>query len=412
VPHRLRIAQVAPPLEPVPPPAYGGTERIIGALVVELDRRGHEVTTFASGDSDVPGRLVATVPEALWPAAYRGDVAPWFMATIDAVLARAHEFDLIHSHIEWYSPLLALASPVPVVTTFHGRLDHPWASSLLARSRAHHVAISRSQAGTHPDAPWAAVVHNGLPLEHAPFVARPGDDLAFVGRVAPEKGIVDAMEVAARAGRRLRIAAKVGRLASEIDYQANVVEPALRRFGSAVEWLGELSRDDRDRLLAESFATVMPGDWPEPFGLVAIESLATGTPIVARPSGALREIVRDGVDGFFGSDVEALAAAVDRCSTVDRAAARRHVLDRFSADRMADDYERLYRDVVAGRPGARGRPHPTARTRVAVGPAAVLARPPIVVSPDREADGELDRIDREPERAGRSDAASARPARG
>jgi glycosyltransferase involved in cell wall biosynthesis len=340
------------------------------------------------------------------------------MATIDAVLARAGEFDLIHSHVEWYSPLLAAAAPVPVVTTFHGRLDLPWAATLLRRSPSHHVAISRSQAATHPDAPWAAVIHNGLALDRAPFTDHPGEELAFVGRVAPEKGIVDAIEVALRAGRRLRIAAKVGRTPAELDYFENAVQPALRRAGAAVEWLGELSRDDRDRLMSESFATLMPGDWPEPFGLVAIESLATGTPVVARPAGALAEIVRDGLDGFFGADVAELAAAVERCATVDRAAARRSVLARFSAERMADAYERLYLDVVDGR---RARPAGPAAERlpVGVGPGAGTGaspaplRPPILVSPDpvrRPDAGSSD--DREPEPAVRPDAASAGPARG
>lgn len=339
---------MAPPFEPVPPPAYGGIERIIGELVTELDWRGHEVTTFASGDSTVPGRLVATVPTALWRTDFQGDAAPWFVLTLDAVLERATEFDLIHSHVEWYSHLLARASPVPVVTTFHGRLDQAWAATLLRRPHGRPVAISHAQAATHPDVDWAGVVHNGLSLDAFPFGLRAGHELAFVGRIAPEKGVVDAIEIAQRAGRRLRIAAKSGKTAAESDYLENVFRPAVARAGGAVEWLGELSVADRDALFADSLATLMPGSWPEPFGLTAIESLATGTPVVARRVGALPEIVRDGLDGFLDADVPAMAAAVELAPRLDRAAIRESVLRRFSAARMTDGYEAVFEAVVAG----------------------------------------------------------------
>lgn len=337
----LRIAQVAPPLERVPPRAYGGTERVIHELDIELVRRGHEVTTFASGDSDVPGRLIATVPEALRPAGYTGDHLPYFLMTIDAVLDRASEFDIIHSHLEWPSLLLARVSPVPVVSTFHGRLDLPWATDMLQDPPDGLVAISENQASTHPDVPWS-IVHNGLTLTDAPFERRRSDSLCFVGRVAPEKGIVEAMEIARLAGRRLRIAAKVAPAGPELEYHNEVFVPALKEAGSAVEYLGELDQAERDELLAESYASLMPGAWPEPFGLVAIESLACGTPIIARRIGALPEIIREGVDGFFGDDVQAMAFLVDRAAELDRAAIRESVLERFSARRMADGYEAVY----------------------------------------------------------------------
>src|SRR5262245_42468487 len=205
----LRIAQVAPPSERVPPLAYGGTERIVHGLVVELVERGHEVTTFASGDSDVPGRHIVTVPEALRPAGFVGDVLPYFLLTMQQVLDQADEFDLIHSHLEWSSIVLARMSTTPVVSTFHGRLDLPWADALFADAPRGLVAISENQASMHPEVPWEGVVHNGLHLEGAPFERRRGEALCFVGRVAPEKGIVEAIEVARVAGRPLRIAAKV-----------------------------------------------------------------------------------------------------------------------------------------------------------------------------------------------------------
>jgi glycosyltransferase involved in cell wall biosynthesis len=342
----LRIAQVAPPMERVPPRAYGGTERVVYELVRELDGRGHQVTTFASGDSDVPGTLVPTVAEALRPSGYSGDASPWFYLTIQQVLDQAGDFDIIHSHLEWASFLLARVSPIPVVSTFHGRLDLPWAAATFGRPTPGLVAISANQAATHPEVDWAGVVHNGLTLDDSPFDRRRGEALCFVGRVAPEKGIVDAIDIAKSTGRSLRIAAKAGPMAAERDYFENVFMPAVEAAGSAVEYLGELEQADRDLLFAESYATLMPGSWPEPFGLVAIESRGCGTPVIARRVGALPEIIRDGVDGFFGDDAGQLAYQVARVETLDRTEIRASVLDRFSAGRMTDGYEAIYRSML------------------------------------------------------------------
>jgi glycosyltransferase involved in cell wall biosynthesis len=333
-------------MERVPPLAYGGTERIVHGLVTELVRRGHVVTTFASGDSDVPGRLVPTVPQALRPTGYLGDPLPWFQLTMHEVLSRLDEFDIIHSHLEWSSLLLARLSRIPVVSTFHGRLDLPWAAPLFSASPYGLIAISENQASTHPDVPWEAVVHNGLRLTDVPFERRRSDALCFVGRVAPEKGIVDAIEIAKQAGRPLRIAAKIAPTGTERAYYEEVFAPALKAAGSDVEFLGELTEADRDHLVAESYASLMPGSWPEPFGLVAIEALAAGTPVIARRIGALPEIIRDGVDGFFGDDVMAMAFTIDRVDQLDRAAIRESVIERFSVERMADGYEAVYRRVL------------------------------------------------------------------
>jgi glycosyltransferase involved in cell wall biosynthesis len=350
----VRIAHVAPPFERVPPLAYGGTERIVHALVTELDRRGYDVTTFASGDSVVPGKHVETVPEALRPQGYTGDSLPYMQLTMQLLLERIGDFDIIHSHLEWMSLLLARVSPVPVVATFHGRLDLPWADELMVDPPPGLVAISQNQASTHPDVPWAGVVYNGLRLNEAPFGRKRGEALCFVGRVAPEKGIVEAMEVAKASGRPLRIAAKVGPTGPEKEYDEAVFQPALKAAGSDVEFLGELSQADRDQLFAESHATLMPGSWPEPFGLVAIEALACGTPIIARRSGALPEIIRDGVDGFFGDDVTAMAFYVDRVEDLDREAIRDSVIERFSVERMTDGYEAIYRRMLAHDFGSSG----------------------------------------------------------
>ncbi|HXU85527.1 MAG TPA: glycosyltransferase family 4 protein [Verrucomicrobiae bacterium] len=325
----------------MPPEAYGGTERVVFELVTELDRRGHEVTTFASADSAVPGRLVGTVPQALRPAGHGGDISGYMLSTMLRVLDRDREFDLIHSHLEWYSLALRRATRRPVVATFHGRLDLPWSRDALADRPDGMVAISESQASTHPDVPWT-IVHNGLTLDPSPFNERRSEALAFVGRVTPEKGIIEAIEIAQRADRPLRIAAKIGPTPKEQAFNDEVFQPALRAAGGQVEFLGELSGTERDALFADSSAVLMPGSWPEPFGLVAIEALACGTPVLARRVGGLAEIIRDGVDGFFGDDVTELAFLVDRVAELDRAEIRASVIDRFSAKRMADGYEALY----------------------------------------------------------------------
>ena len=210
------------------------------------------------------------------------------------------------------------------------------------------VAISRNQASTHPDVDWAGIVYNGLTLDGALPKRRRNDTLCFVGRVAPEKGIVEAIEIAQAVGRPLRIAAKVAPGGAERQYYDEVFRPALKEAGSSVEFLGELSGADRDQLFCESYASLMPGSWPEPFGLVTIEALACGTPVVARRIGALPEIIREGVDGFFGDDVAAMAFKLDRVEDLDREAIRRSVLERFSAKRMTDGYEAVYRDILAG----------------------------------------------------------------
>ncbi len=343
----LRIAQVVPPIERVPPEGYGGTERVVFELVTELVRRGHDVTTFASGDSEVPGRLIATQPQALRPAGHGGDISGFMLATVLDVLDHQDEFDLVHSHLEWYSAVLRRAIRTPFVATFHGRLDLPWARDVFADDPPGMVAISQSQASDHPNVPWT-VVHNGLTLHLAPVDRRRSDELVFVGRVTREKGIVEAIEIAMQTNRPLKIAAKIGPTPAEQEFNTQEFQPALKRAGSLVEFLGELSGDERDELFAGCYAVLMPGSWPEPFGLVAIEALACGAPVIARRVGGLDEIIRDGIDGFFGDDVTQLAFLVDRVAELDREAIRESVIERFSATRMADGYEALYARMVGG----------------------------------------------------------------
>lgn len=342
----LRIAQVAPPLEAVPPIAYGGTERVVAELVQELDRRGHQVTTFASGDSRIPGELVVTVPHALRPTGFAGDPSAYFEATVRMVLDRAGDFDLIHGHVDRWNLDLARRAGIPVVSTFHGRLDVPWAKDAFAGAPPGLVAVSNDQARVHPEADWT-VVHHGLTFDLPPMVETPSEDFCFVGRITPEKGILDAIEIARLTGRRLLVAAKIPTTTIEIDYQAAVVGPALA--GADVTMLGELSDTERDRLVASSRAALVPSAWPEPFGLVVIEALACGTPVLARRSGAIPELVRDGIDGFLGDDAQQLAYFDARLDGLDRAEIRESALEQFSVARMVDSYEAVYRRLLGSR---------------------------------------------------------------
>lgn len=348
----LRIAQVAPPMEAVPPSGYGGTERIVAELIDELTRRGHVVTLFASGDSTARCELVPTVPTALRPLGFNADPTGYLAATIAQVRRRQADFDVIHGHLEWANLMLMRATTTPSVATFHGRLDHPWATDALIDPPPGLVAISRSHAATHPEVPWAGIVYNGLSLEGAPFERRRSDALCFVGRIAPEKGVDDAIEIARLSGRPLKIVAKLGPTAVEQEYAEKVFRPAMKR--ADVEFLGELSGPERDSVLASSYALLMPGTWPEPFGLVAIEAMACGAPVVARRTGALPEIVRDGVDGFLGDDPANLAFLLKRVDELDREQIRADVIERFSARRMVDGYLEVYRRRLAGEDEAPG----------------------------------------------------------
>jgi glycosyltransferase involved in cell wall biosynthesis len=344
---QLRIALVAPPSEAVPPAKYGGTERIVYELAVELHRRGHQVTVFASGDSTVPCELVPTAPSALRPVGQDDDADGWTQATVSEVLRRADDFDIIHSHLDWAGILIALATETPTVSTFHGRLDRPFAAELLEHVPPGLVAISHNQASVHPNVAWTAVIHHGLTFDESAYREERDESLVFVGRICEDKGVLDAIEVAKLTGRPLRIAAKIGPTPAERAYAEEVFKPALRTADT--EFLGELSGPERDRLVGGSYALLMPGAWPEPFGLVAIESMACGTPVIARRVGALPEVVRHGIDGFLADDPPQMAFLIDRVAELDRAAIRTNALKQFSAQRMVDDYEEVYSLMLATR---------------------------------------------------------------
>lgn len=341
----MRIALVAPPFLPVPPPRYGGTERIVSVLADGFHRRGHDVTVFAAGDSSVAGRLVPIVSQSVWNSGKRPDTVKLMARINDQVAESAAEFDVIHSHIEWYGFELARRVATPVVSTLHGRIDiGPTADLMGDYPDIGLIAISDRQRSFWPDQNWLATIHHGLPLDDALVGSGSGGYLLFVGRLTPEKGVDAAVELARRAGLQLVIAAKAID-PHEVAIYHEVVEPAER--DGIVTFLGEVGVPARDRLFADARATVMLGEWPEPFGLVAVESLAAGTPLIARRAGALPEIVRDGVDGFVVDDVDTAVASVGELAKLDRAIIREGALTRFSAARMVDDYERLFADLVA-----------------------------------------------------------------
>ncbi len=340
----LRIAFLAPLVTPVPPPSYAGTERVIAALAYELHKRGHEVTLYASGDSDVPYELVPVIEESLWRTGYSGDGRQLAPLVIAAAWRDADRFDVIHSHLDSAGFVFARHGPRPVVTTLHNRLDTEGMPQLLAEfTDVPLVSISDSQRRWTPDANWLATIHHGLATPETPFGDRPGAYLALVGRMTWEKGVEEAIEVARRVGLPLRIA---GKAHEDVERETleHVVQPAVE--AGIAEFAGELPPNERDALVAGARATLMLGAWPEPFGLVAIESMATGTPVIGRRAGGLTETIRHGETGFLVDDLTEAEAAVGLAADLDRSQIRRYALECFSPGVMADGYEAVYRRLI------------------------------------------------------------------
>ena len=343
----VRIAQVAPLYEAVPPKLYGGTERVVSLLTEALVRRGHEVTLFASGDSVTSARLAAVTERAKrLDAANRELLAADTIRQLDLVFGNARDFDVIHCHVDYLAfPFAGLVS-TPTLHTMHGRLDLPYLTPIY-RQFKHVPLVSISDAQRAPlldlGATWAGTVHHGLAPERFDFSPTPGDYLAFLGRLSPEKQPDVAIEVAKRAGLPLRIAAKID--AADREYVERVVVPLLD--DPLIEFVGEIGDDDKSAFLGGARALLFPIDWPEPFGLVMLEAMACGTPVIARPCGSVPEVVRPGVSGFIGESVDDLVDAVGRLDTLDRARCRRYFEQHFSVARMVDGYEALYRRACA-----------------------------------------------------------------
>jgi glycosyltransferase involved in cell wall biosynthesis len=346
----LRIAMVAPLYESVPPKLYGGTERVVSYLTEELVRLGMDVTLFASGASVTNARLHAACPRGLRLDARCHDRLAPHMAMIHDVMESADEFDVVHFHIDYLHYPASRALGLNQVTTLHGRLDLPELVPLYRRfDDMPLVSISDAQRKPLAFANWVSTIHHGLPEDLLPFSPRHQGYLAFLGRMSKEKRPDRAIRIARGAGMPLRIAAKVD--TPDVAYFESAIEPLLA--GDGVEFIGEIGDRDKAEFLGGAAALLCPIDWPEPFGLVMIEAMACGTPVIAYPCGSVPELIREGVSGrLVASEAEGIAAARS-LDGFDRAACRREFEERFSARRMARDYLRVYRSLLASSGHAR-----------------------------------------------------------
>jgi glycosyltransferase involved in cell wall biosynthesis len=354
----MRIAQVAPLYESVPPHGYGGTERVVSYLTEELVRLGHEVTLFASGDSRTAAELIAPCRRALRLDPSCRDSLAWHFTMLEQVMRQAPRFDLLHFHIDYLHYPLSSRQRYCHLTTLHGRLDLPELAPLYREYRdIPVVSISTAQRAPLPWLNWQGTVHHGLPIDLLSYRGQHGDYLAFLGRICPEKRPDRAIEIARRAGMKLRIAAKVDR--ADVKYFHEEIEPLLK--GPGVEFLGEVGGQDRADFLANAYAVLFPVDWPEPFGLVMIEAMACGTPVIAWRCGSVPEVMEDGVTGFVVDTLDEAVEAVGQVAALDRASCRRVFEERFTAERMTQDYLTIYRQLLQQRPrdlaaGRRRRP--------------------------------------------------------
>jgi glycosyltransferase involved in cell wall biosynthesis len=366
----MRIAQLAPPLESVPPRRYGGTERVVAVLTEELVRRGHEVTLFASADSHTSAWLSPTVDAALWHHPSFSDVWPVMTAAVGQVYRRADEFDVIHNHLGYLAYPAARACPTPTVTTLHGRLDLPELRPLFEEfPEMPLVSISDAQRAPVPGANWVATIHHGIDLRPLAFQPEPEGYLAFLGRVSPDKGLDTAIRAAAAAAVPLKIAARMPmdqsrNVEAQRDwrYYREEIEPLLSLPG--IEYVGEVDDAERSAFLGNAAALLFPIRWPEPFGLVMPEALACGTPVIALRAGSAPEVVEHGVTGFVVDDIEGIVSAIHRLGELDRAACRAAAERRFSPEGMADEHEIVYERVIRA---ARGGWRASAAPRMANG---------------------------------------------
>jgi glycosyltransferase involved in cell wall biosynthesis len=339
----VRIAQVAPLIESVPPRAYGGTERVVHYLTEALVEMGHEVTLFASGDSSTHAKLVPIVDRALRLHPARPDPVIWHTLMVDRVRELSDSFDVIHFHIDTVHLPVAAQCRTPSLSTLHGRLDLPDLKPLYRHFHRHPlVSISDSQRKPLPWANWIGTVHHGLPEHLYSFHARPQEYFAFVGRISPEKRCDRAIEIALACETPLRIAAKVD--AVDRAYFEQQIEPMLDH--PLVTFVGEIDDAVKDDFVGHARALLMPIDWPEPFGLVLIEALACGTPVIAYGHGSVPELLAHGETGFIVHDQEQAIAAARDIARIDRAACRAAFERRFCARVMAENYLAHYRRLI------------------------------------------------------------------
>jgi glycosyltransferase involved in cell wall biosynthesis len=339
----MYIAQIAPLAEAVPPRFYGGTERVIHWLIEELVALGHEVTLFASGDSVTSAKL-----EAVWPRALRldgsvRDANALHMTMLERVRQQANEFDFLHFHLDYYSFSLFCRQPVPFATTLHGRLDLPEHQPVFETfSSLPVISISDSQRRPVRAANWVRTIYHGLPHELLMPIVMTPRYFAFLGRIAPEKGVDRAISIARKCGVPLRIAAKVDR--ADREYFVEKIRPQLD--GSSVDYIGEITDAEKSEFLSGAVALLDPVDWPEPFGIVMIESMACGTPVIAFNRGSVPEIIEDGLTGFIVEDEEGAIGAFNRLSQLSRETIRSRFEQRFTSRRMALEYLAAYRSLM------------------------------------------------------------------
>jgi glycosyltransferase involved in cell wall biosynthesis len=345
----MRIAQVAPLYESVPPVLYGGTERVVSWLTEELVRLGHDVTLFASGDSVTNARLVPACPRALRLDSDCKDPLARHVVMMEQVFRESASFDLIHFHVDYLHFSMSRRLEVPCLTTLHGRLDIPDLVPIYQTFRELPVvSISDAQRRPLPWANWQATVHHGMPIQSLRRGDGRGQYLAFLGRVSPEKGLDEAIEIARRSGMRLRIAAKVD--PADVSHFENRIRPLLNH--GLVEFMGEIGHEEKNAFLGNAAAFLFPIQWPEPFGIVMIEALACGTPVIAYRHGSVPEVIANGTTGLIVPDADAAVAAVKRIKTIDRAMCRKHFERHFSDKRMARDYLAIYEKLVGKEPSA------------------------------------------------------------
>jgi glycosyltransferase involved in cell wall biosynthesis len=343
---RLRIAQLAPLYERIPPKLYGGTERVVSYITEELVRRGHQVTLFASGDSETGALLVPGCPQSLRLAG-KAELGGFLQLPMisDVFDGAANRFDVIHSHIDYWSFPFARLTSVPTVATMHGRLDVEELHPVYARYRSMPlVSISDAQRTPLPLMNWVDTIYHGLPRDLLRFSPGPGKYLAFLGRISPEKRPDLAIEVARRVGIPLKLAAKVD--AVDRDYFQTVIKPLLS--APDIEYIGEIGESEKSEFLGNALAFMFTIDWPEPFGLAMIEALACGTPVIARPCGSIPEVIRHGATGFIVKSVEEMVAAVRDIGKLAREECRREFENRFTVEIMVDRYEQVYRQLIEG----------------------------------------------------------------
>ena len=341
----MRVAQVAPLYESVPPKMYGGTERVVSYLTEELVQMGHDVTLFASGDSMTSANLVPMCPNALRLNSACIDQLAHHVLMLERVYAMKEQFDIIHFHIDYLHFPLTRREKVVSVTTLHGRLDIPDLQPIYQEfGDMPVISISDFQRTPLACADWRGNVYHGIPARSYEFNDQPEGYLAFLGRITPEKGIDEAIRIALKTKTPLKIAAKIDRVDEE--YFRTTIEPLLDH--SLIEFIGEIGHDRKNSFLGNAKALLFPINWPEPFGLVMIESLACGTPVIAYPYGSVPEVLEDGITGFIVDDVESASRAVHEIGQIDRRNCRMQFENRFTSSRMAQDYVGLYRQLLGG----------------------------------------------------------------